>query len=246
MRAAVRAIIIQRCFYYGYIEKLYSSRRIEKALQENICFMWLCGMQHPDHNTINRFRKGQLKNTVKDVFAQVLLYLIERGLVKIEDYHVDGTKMESVANRYTFMRMKEDHMKNGQLKPGYNIQIGTTNQFIVNYTLHQSTTDWPVFIPHMEDTAALLEGIGQQLPKRVIGDAGYGSEQNYDYITQKGIENYLKYLGFFREQKRSFKQNAFHTQNLHYNEKEDFYVCPMGQRLTYRYTKNVKSKLGYE
>ena len=238
--------MLLKALVYGYIEKLYSSRRIEKALQENICFMWLCGMQHPDHNTINRFRKGQLKNTVKDVFAQVLLYLIERGLVKIEDYHVDGTKMESVANRYTFMRMKEDHMKNGQLKPGYNIQIGTTNQFIVNYTLHQSTTDWPVFIPHMEDTAALLEGIGQQLPKRVIGDAGYGSEQNYDYITQKGIENYLKYLGFFREQKRSFKQNAFHTQNLHYNEKEDFYVCPMGQRLTYRYTKNVKSKLGYE
>ena len=350
--------MLLKALVYGYIEKLYSSRRIEKALQENICFMWLCGMQQPDHNTINRFRKGQLKNTVKDVFAQVLLYLIEQGLVRIEDYHVDGTKMESVANRYTFvwakniaryksgllekiadlvaqieqaneasarqtvrdeqgvpviqdseslqqtisklneqledelgkskrlknkvkkleeehlkklqeyeshesklngrssysktdedatfMRMKEDHMKNGQLKPGYNIQIGTTNQFIVNYTLHQSTTDWPVFIPHMEDTAALLEGIGQQLPKRVIGDAGYGSEQNYDYIAQKGIENYLKYPGFFQEQKRNFKQNAFHTQNLYYNEKEDFYVCPMGQRLTYRYTKNVKSKLGYE
>jgi len=98
----------------------------------------------------------------------------------------------------------------------------------------------------MENTETLLQGIGQQLPKRVIGDAGYGSEQNYDYIEQKGIENYLKYPGFFREQKRSFKQNTFHAQNLFYNEKEDFYVCPMGQRLTYRYTKNVKSKLGYE
>lgn len=350
--------MLLKALVYGYIEKLYSSRRIEKALKENICFMWLCGMQQPDHNTINRFRKGQLKNTVKDVFAQVLLYLIDKEVVSIENYYVDGTKIESVANRYTFvwaknvarykkgllekianlieqieqtnesessekvrdeqgapliqdsealqstisklneglkeefgknkklkkklkkleedhlkklqeyeeherkldgrssysktdedatfMRMKEDHMKNGQLKPGYNIQMGTSEQFIVNYTIHQTTTDWPVFIPHMQDTSTLLEQIGQQLPKRIVADAGYGSEQNYDYIANQSIENYMKYPGFFREQKRSFKQNAFLTQNLYYNEIEDFYVCPMGQRLTYRYTKTVKSKLGYE
>ena len=67
--------MLLKALIYGYIEKQYSSRRIEKALKENICFMWLCGMQQPDHNTINRFRKGQLKNTVKDVFAQVLLLL---------------------------------------------------------------------------------------------------------------------------------------------------------------------------
>ena len=350
--------MLLKALVYGYIEKLYSSRRIEKATKENICFMWLCGMQQPDHNTINRFRKGQLKNTVKDVFAQVLLYLIDKEVVRIEDYYVDGTKIESVANRYTFvwakniarykngllekianlveqieqtneeaesesvrdeqgvpliqnsedlqstisklngqlkdefgknkklkkkvkkleeehlkklqeyenherkldgrssysktdkdatfMRMKEDHMKNGQLKPAYNIQMGTSDQFIVNYTIHQTTTDWPVFIPHIQDTAATLSQIGQQLPKRIVTDAGYGSEQNYDYIEGLGIENYIKYPGFFREQKRSFKQNAFHTQNLYFNEIEDFYVCPMGQRLSYRYTKTVKSKLGYE
>jgi len=71
--------MLLKALIYGYIEKLYSSRRIEKALKENVCFMWLCGMQQPDHNTINRFRKGQLKNTVKDVFAQVLLLLIGQG-----------------------------------------------------------------------------------------------------------------------------------------------------------------------
>lgn len=352
--------MLLKALVYGYIEKLYSSRRIEKALKENICFMWLCGMQQPDHNTINRFRKGQLKHTVKDVFAQVLLLLIDKGFVRIEDYHIDGTKIESVANRYTFvwakniarykesllekiadlidqieqaneeeshqktqtrdaegspkikdsqsleqtiqslneqlkqefgknkklekkrtklkedhlsklkeyedherklngrssysktdedatfMRMKDDHMKNGQLKPGYNIQIGTNDQFIINYTIHQSSTDWPVFIEHMENTEQLLKGIGQPLPKKGVGDAGYGSEQNYDYLENKGIENYLKYPGFYREQKRSFQKNAFHTQNLYYNEQEDFYVCPMGQHLTYRYTKKVVSKVGYE
>lgn len=98
--------MLLKALIYGYIEKLYSSRRIEKALKENVCFMWLCGMQQPDHNTINRFRKGQLKDTVKDVFAQVLLLLIEKRFVRIEDYHVDGTKIESVANRYTFVWAK--------------------------------------------------------------------------------------------------------------------------------------------
>ena len=350
--------MLLKALIYGYIEKLYSSRRIEKALKENICFMWLCGMQQPDHNTINRFRKGQLKNTVKDVFAQVLLLLIEKGFVNLDDYYVDGTKMESVANRYTFvwaksvarykanllekiavlveqieqtneeelkvetrdqeglpkiqdtealqktidqineqlseelgknkklskqvkklkeehlkklgeyeqheqildgrssysktdpdatfMRMKDDHMRNGQLKPAYNIQLGTSDQFIINYTLHQNTTDWPVFIPHMEDTQVLLEGINQRLPKRCIGDAGYGSEENYEYLEQKGIESYLKYPGYFKEQKTSFKKNGFHSKNLHYNAQLDCYICPMGQKMTYRRTTKRTSKTGYE
>ncbi|CAI8770940.1 hypothetical protein KOY_00013 [Bacillus cereus VDM021] len=50
----------------------------------------------------------------------------------------------------TFMRMKEDHMKNGQLKAGYNVQVGTENQFIVGYSLHQIPTDTRCFIPHLE------------------------------------------------------------------------------------------------
>ena len=350
--------MLLKALIYGYIEKLYSSRRIEKAMKENICFMWLCGMQQPDHNTINRFRKGQLKNTVKDVFAQVLLLLLEQGFVRLEDYYIDGTKIESVANRYTFvwaknvarykanllkkiavlveqieekneedlkiatrdeeglpkiqdseslqqtidqintqlseelgknkklskqvkklkeehlkkleeyetheekldgrssysktdpdstfMRMKDDHMKNGQLKPAYNIQLGTSDQFIINYTVHQNTTDWPVFIPHMEDTQDLLQGIGQPLPKRGVGDAGYGSEENYEYLEQKGIESYLKYPGYFQEQKRTFKKNGFHTKNLHYNKELDCYICPMGQKITYRYKTKRRSKTGYE
>jgi len=364
--------MLLKALVYGYIKKLYSSRLIEEALQENICFMWLCGMQQPDHNTINRFRKGQLKNTVKDVFAQVLLLLIDKGVARIEDYHVDGTKIESVANRYTFvwaksvakykasllekiallveeieqvnekdnqaegkkeksknddkdtpssnsksndriedseslkktiarmneqlkeelskskrlsnkvnklekdylaklseyenhekilngrssysktdhdatfMRMKEDHMKNGQLKPGYNVQIGTSDQFIFNYTIHQNATDFPVFIPHMDDTEQLLKAIGQPLPKRLIGDAGYGSEQNYDYLHSKAVENYLKYPGYHQEKKSSFKKNGFHTKNLYYNPKEDYYVCPMGQHMTYQYTTKQKSSQGYE
>ena len=75
----------------------------------------------------------------------------------------------------TFMRMKEDHMKNGQLKPGYNVQMGTENQFILFYTIHQRPTDTRCFIPHMEKLASS----SLPMPKTVIADAGYGSEENY-------------------------------------------------------------------
>ncbi len=95
-----------KALVYGYVCKKYSSRSIEKALKENICFMWLCGMQQPDHNSLNRFRRGKLKDTVKSVFAHILSLLIEEGQVRLQDYYVDGTKMESVANRYTFVWAK--------------------------------------------------------------------------------------------------------------------------------------------
>ncbi|MCB9300209.1 MAG: transposase [Lewinellaceae bacterium] len=91
---------------YGYVDKRYSSRDIEKALQENLCYMWLCGMQKPDHNTLNRFRNSRLKQTVKAVFAHVLAMLVEQGYVRLEEYYVDGTKLESVAGRYTYVWAK--------------------------------------------------------------------------------------------------------------------------------------------
>lgn len=357
--------LLLKVLVYGYVDRQYSSRRLEKATRENINFMWLTGLQSPDHNTINRFRKGQLKDTVKDVFAAVLLLLLEEGMVRLEDYHIDGTKIESAANRYsfvwaksitghkgrllakinvlldqidrendreeseagkaerendqdssarppiedserlaqtiadlneqlkerlpkekplrrkmaelsekhlnklreyekheeklggrnsysktdedaTFMRMKEDHMRNGQLKPGYNVQIGTENQFIINYTLHQSPNDMPVLKEHLEDTKQQLASIGYDMPKRASADAGYGSEENYDYLEAEGIENYVKYPGFYQEQRKKIKNDPFRTENLFYNEQEDYFVCPMGQHLTYRYTSKTKSKNNYQ
>ncbi|WP_445659499.1 transposase [Aeribacillus sp. FSL M8-0254] len=69
--------------------------------------------------------------------------------------------------------MKEDHMKNGQLKPGYNVQIGTENQFILFYTIHQRPTDTRCFIPHMEKLAST----SLPMPQTVIADTGYDSEK---------------------------------------------------------------------
>ena len=349
-----------KALIYGYLCKKYSSRDIERELKENICFMWLCGMQQPDHNTLNRFRKGQLKDTVKTVFAHILSMLIEEGYVRMQDYFVDGTKMESVANRYTFvwaknverfksglldkiatlvtqieqvneeveeaakkkersndlkealktsdalrqriaklngnmaaqkvenkklksqlkklekeylpklmeyenheqlldgrnsysktdpdatfMRTKDDHLQNGQLKPCYNWQFGTENQFVVNYTTHQTSSDMSVFTSHMDDTLALLDSIDAPKPKRVGADAGYGSEENYEYLEKHGMEAYVKYPGYYAEGKKN-KKTPFHQRYLYYNETEDYFICPMGQKMTYRFTTNKTTSTGYQ
>jgi transposase len=102
---------------FAYLSNIYSSRRMEAALKENIHFMWISGMNTPDHNTINRFRSERLKGVLKQVFGKVVELLVAEGLVNLKEVYVDGTKIESKANRYTlFMRMKDDHMRNGQLR----------------------------------------------------------------------------------------------------------------------------------
>lgn len=81
--------MLLKVLIYGYIDRIYSSRRLEKATKENVNFMWLTGMQMPDHNTINCFRKGQLKETVKDVFASVLMLSLEMIKLKKLSYQRD-------------------------------------------------------------------------------------------------------------------------------------------------------------
>ena len=141
----------------------------------------------------------------------------------------------------TFMRMKEDAMLNGQLKPGYNIQIATENQFITNYAVYQRPTDTLTLIPFLE---SFEKRYGKQ-SGIVVADAGYGSEQNYEYLFTKGIIPYVKYNMFHKEQKKKNKTNAFLSQNLFYNPQGNYYVCPMGQPLHFIRQEKQVSDAGY-
>ncbi len=128
----------------------------------------------------------------------------------------------------TFMRMKDDHMKNGQLKAAYNLQVSSNSQYIVNYSIHQRPTDTATLPEHIESHKEKYE----QLPEVVVADAGYGSEENYQYMEQKKIEAYVKYNYFDKEQKKEKTDSrAFATEKLYYNEQQDCYYCPMGQRM---------------
>jgi hypothetical protein len=102
------------------------------------------------------------------------------------------------------MRMKEDHLQNGQLKAGYNIQMGTEGQFVVGFTVHQRPGDPGCLIPHLQETKQQLGG---QQPKN-IADSAYGSEENYVYLEQ-GDQAYVKYNTFHQETKLRHKPNPF-------------------------------------
>lgn len=142
----------------------------------------------------------------------------------------------------TFMRMKEDAMKNGQLKPGYNVQIGTENQFVVGYSIHQSAGDTSCMREHLEEVKAALGG---KLPANIVADAGYGSEENYEYLESQGLGNYVKYNTFHKEATQKWKTDPKRVQNWTYHEETDEYTCGFGRTLSFKFIKTQKSKNGY-
>ena len=125
----------------------------------------------------------------------------------------------------TFMRMKEDHMQNGQLKPAYNLQASTANQYFVHYSIHQTTNDTLTLPTHLNEHKQLFD----QLPNMLTADAGYGSEENYEYLEDNDIDSYVKYSYFHKEQTKKYKEDPFRVDNLHHNPASHTVYCPMGQ-----------------
>ena len=337
-----------KVLFYSYLSNVYSCRKIAKALRENIHFMYLSGNSTPDFRTINNFRGKILKDHIQGLFAQVVKLLLELGYVSLDVQYIDGTKIESCSNRYTFvwrgsvgkyqerlgakidkilseiedciasdnqepteeslpkavdtealksrlaelnknlkaptkqqakaleklqkehlpklesyqksletmggrnsysktdpdatfMRLKDDHMQNGQLKPAYNVQISTENQYLTHGSVHQKPGDTTTLGGHLD---GFEEAYGKQ-SNEVVTDAGYGSEENYELLESKEVEAYVKYSYFHQEQKKKTKENPFLPQNLFYNQQEDFYVCPMGQRMENTGTFEKTSTNGY-
>ena len=339
---------------YSYMNNVYSCRKIEKLLYRDIYYIWLSGYQKPDFATINRFR-NRVKNEIRHIFTLLVLILVEKGFVTLEVEYLDGTKIESKANKYTFvwrkivernrekllekirvllqqineqmaqdkaadvdpleltpqtlceiskefkealgsapeaktkeekaaqrgknkmfkelerhgeklaeynsrleqmegrnsisktdpsatfMRMKEDAMCNGQTKPGYNLQISSENQFITDFALFPNPTDTLTFIPFLGS----FPGRYGRFPKRVVADSGYGSEENYRFMDEAGIEGFVKYNRFHLEHRPRYKPDTFHPDSLYYNEEGDYYICPMGQRMSRTGTVQTRTEGGY-
>lgn len=356
-RSSFHPVMMSKLIIYAYVDKIFSSRRIEKATRENIIYMWLCGGNVPDFKTINTFRSERMKDIILDVFSEVVDLLVEQKYINLNNYFLDGTKIEANANKYswvwgkstkrfkeqlrekckqlfdaaelanerenaeygernleelgedkpidskaiaeavkrideklaanptdkklqkakktiesdylprmkkyeeqeeilsdrnsysktdmdaTFMRMKEDHMKNGQLKPGYNVQIGTENQFVVGFSVHQDAGDTSCMKEHLEELKNQLVG---RLPNNVVADAGYGSEENYEYLKENGLGNYVKYNTFHKEASKKWASDPTRVQNWQYDEERDEYTCSCGKILRFKYERNQKSKSGYQ
>jgi transposase len=99
-------VMMTKVFVYGYMTKVCSSRMLAKAVRENIMFMWLSGGQKPDFRTLNTFRGKLLKGVMEELFVTTVKMLKAKGYIKLENYFVDGTKIESASGRYTFVWKK--------------------------------------------------------------------------------------------------------------------------------------------
>jgi transposase len=141
----------------------------------------------------------------------------------------------------TFMHMKNDPLRKGQPKPAYNIQVGTEDQFVVGFSVHQRPGDNGCLIPHLEKLKAQLG----RLPEKVVADAGYGSEENYGYLEGEGVNSYVKYNTFHQEQKKRSKKTRFLAEQFPYDEEKDEFLCPDERRMLYRKTNRFRTANGY-
>lgn len=141
----------------------------------------------------------------------------------------------------TFMRMKDDHMMNGQLKPGYNAQIGVESEYIIGVGLFPNPTDVQTLIPFLN---RVQTGIKRKIAN-VIADAGYESEENYTYLAENNQGCYIKPQNYEISKKRKYKNNKFRVEHMEYDKDNDYYTCAYGKRLDYRYDIKSKSANGY-
>ena len=134
-------------------------------------------------------------------------------------------------------------MRNGQLKPAYNLQISTCDQFILHYTLHRKPTDTSTLIPHLQSFQKSYD----TLPEEITADAGYGSEENYLYLEENQVDAYVKYNTFdiSKRRKKWNEKYPFSPQNLYYNKEKDIYYCPMGQPMRFIGHARQKTKTGF-
>lgn len=205
-----------------------------KKVQDTVDTLNAVLAQKPD---IDKKMKAKLKYASREYPEKIAEYECKEAILGGRN---SFSKTDADA---TFMRMKEDHMQNGQLKPGYNVQISTSNQFIVNYTIHPNPTDTTTLKEHLEQHEA---SFGKVL-KTVVADAGYGSEENYQIMEAAGIEAYVKHGMFDREQSGAHnKKKPFAQDKLFYNREQDCYICPMGQRMDYIGDGKRKTNTGFE
>ena len=169
--------------------------------------------------------------------------LLNKGNEYVEHLRICG-KRKSYSKTdpdATFMRMKEDHMRNGQLKPGYNLQIGVSGEYIVGLGLFPNPTDTTTLIPFLE---RMRSGLKRSF-RDIVADMGYASEENYTYLESNSQNAYIKPSDHDVKKKRKFKSNIFHRDNMPYDEENDRFTCPNGKQLVHSYDSETKTDNGY-
>ena len=217
---------------HGDIVKMKHVKRLRKKLyalkqEENIVFVHGIGK-----------RKTQLQKSI-----ETLEDYLERLKGYTKKLHICGKR-----NSYsktdpdaTFMRMKEDAMGNGQLKPAFNLQHGVDSEYIVWLTIGPQPTDTTTLIPFLEETEEYLAFKYQ----KIIADAGYESEENYVFLDTNKQLAFIKPSNYEISKKRKYKNDIGRIENMDYDEENDSYICKNGKQLSFTHLRRSKSKTGY-
>ena len=360
-RPAYHPAMMLKILLFAYSRRVFSGRKIELMLEENLPMMVLAEHQKISYHTINNFRSSDHANQlIKKSFLYFTNLLEQEGLINEGAIFIDGTKIEADANRYTFvwrkavekfhdklkdqavelydeliakevvkvmakekvqtsqgltelaqetetkieqltkeieqepkaipggsprkarrrslkkylhrlekdylprikkyeqaqalfagrnsysktdhdatfMHMKEDHMKNGQLKPDYNIQTATTNQYVVDFALYPNPTDFKTLEPFLKQLPTLDNF------DKIVADAGYGSEYNYSMLEDKysDKEYFIPYTMYEKEQSRKYRKDPTKLTNWFYDEKDDYYLDQNGVRFNFKYYSRRKER----
>ena len=344
-KSAAEPRIIFEVLVYGYMCGIYSTRKLEEACRKRVNFMWLLqGEPVPDYSTFARFRSGRTRDSVEDLFYQYVCSLEGMGETDHNEVFIDGTKIESAANRYTFvwrkttekhlnkvkeqvrqeflkreisgnvtlkkmrllvgeekanikksgieivygtgrrktpeqreweklneflkkwedyekklftmgntrnsfaktdpdatfMHMKEDHMRNGQLKPGYNVQIAVNSEYITGVAAFSNRTDSGTLQPFLK---RLQQWHGKKY-RDIVADAGYESVDNYLFLEENGQISFIKPINYETQKTKKFKSQIGRRENMQYDELEDCYICAAGRKLNFRKESTFISEKG--
>lgn len=352
--------LLIKALLFAYSEGVYSGRKIEKMMTENIPMIWAMSNEIISYRTINRFRASEYcQKLLPELFVDFTVKLKTENLITMNELFIDGTKIEANANKYsfvwkkavdkyadslkiktkqyfqdeiqpmveecmymddvaelsisdletiatiiekeitelsadieekpiqgknpkkqkrrrlkkhlrklredflprkkkyedydqlfngrnsfskidtdaTFMRMKDDHIMNGQLKAAYNVQIGTENQFVLAYDIFSNPTDTRTLIPFVESI--------NQLPQTIIADAGYGSEENLDYLGSIGVNHLIKYNRFDKEQTRSYRESPRNRKNWSYHSEGNYFTDRNNNRFDFSHISHRKNRSGF-
>lgn len=344
-KPALDPITYFKILLFCYSEGIYSTRKIEKFSKYDLRAHYLLnGQAAPHFTSISRFRNN-LETHVEGLLQQFVEVLIQDGHVDLENVFIDGTKIEAVANRYsfvwrksvekyleklrqrmvvellmpeqsplekviervrhmfqqavalceyhqvqfvhgtgkrktqfqrdyehyhevlerfeqyaqhleimgdrnsysktdhdaTFMRMKDDHMLNGQLKPAYNIQLASSGGFVVGAMATQRANDFHAMRPFVGQ----LRGTYGERLKNVVLDAGYESIENYVYLKEHSLVSYIKPANYEIKKTRKFRKDIGRRENMPYDEAQDAYVCKNGKLLKRQKDSVKKYPSGY-
>ena len=347
-RIGYQPVNMLKLIMFCQMEKIQSLRAMEKAAKNDIRMMWLTDELMPSHQAIKDFMDKYLKESIEDIFYDMTQYFINKEQINTDVLYIDGTKIESVANKYrfvwkkaiikfrdklykkitrtlkhlnetyqheglyfplhetydveylskiesflvqeiekqglcivsgkgkrktalqkyyeaifsyreklisyekdleimandrnsyaktdtdaTFMHMKEDHMRNSQLKPGYNIQIGVSDEYIIHLDMFNDRSDYNTFIP-------FIEGFYQRYgyyPTYPVADAGYGGLSNYRYLKLNAMLLYQKYGMYSKDTTDKKRISDPYFSHTLIKEKDD-YIGVNGDRLTHLYRNN--------